>query len=154
MNWNGGALARANLKRQSNYNRTNHYNICNRRNVLNDNDNGRIINDGCPVEHGAQGFQLGTSSITAIPVAKRSRQSSSTNQEGQEVNGRMMNHEHDHHEYSVLGYDLDKPEKYERRVVPLLEFLEKKFPQGHVLSLQLSHQMDITRNTSESGSRN
>jgi len=120
--------------------------------MYNDNDNGWII-DGievCP-RTTAQEFQMGTSTRSAITGAKLPKQSLSNTQEDQLAKGRM-NTTNEHYEYSVLGYHLDKPDKYERRVVPLLEFLEKKFPQGHVLSLQLSHQMDITRNISETAS--
>ncbi|CAL8083382.1 unnamed protein product [Orchesella dallaii] len=46
-------------------------------------------------------------------------------------------------DYAALGYELVAPSPVQRRVVPLLEFIEKEFPHGHVVSLQLSHQMDI-----------
>lgn len=131
MNWNGGALARANLKRKFNENRQN-----NRRNFVE--PRGQDENEAERRETGTAPNANPNRSQGRIPTGLRQGGPNDRALDGL-IAGRQ------HQDYAALGFDLLKPQKYERRVVPLLEFLEKKFPKGHILSLQLSHQMDITR---------
>lgn len=139
MNWNGGALARANMKRQFNDNRQN-----NRRTFVE--PRGHDENGGRRREGTDPNANL---SRTQGGIPERSRQGAPNDIA---LDGHLIGRQNQ--DYAALGFELLKPQKYERRVVPLLEFLEKKFPKGHVLSLQLSHQMDITRGPSVPTSSN
>lgn len=136
MNWIGGARARAKLREQSNFGIGNRQRTQQQQqhleNTISDDeteDSTNVGNDQIPGFNG-NGAAAGPGERSGTTTKRKGRPTDTYAKTSID--------------YSALGYRALRPPKVQRRVVPLLEFIEKKFPNGHVLSLQLSHLMDIT----------